>query len=81
MAATNCSLKPYNTFGIDVQAKAFDRFSNLEELSACINTYKGLELLIVGGGSNILFTKDFDGVVLKKAIPSWNMRIRSQWYW
>jgi UDP-N-acetylmuramate dehydrogenase len=73
MAATNCSLKPYNTFGIDVQAKAFDRFSNIEELSACINTYKGLELLIVGGGSNILFTKDFDGVVLKNELKGFEV--------
>jgi UDP-N-acetylmuramate dehydrogenase len=61
----NYSLKPFNTFGIDALAKQFGEFSSLEELDALINIRKDNPLLVLGGGSNILFTKDFDGLVMK----------------
>jgi len=61
------SLKHLNTFGIDVMTKYFVGLDNDREIKKFLlnNPYKGLPLLILGGGSNILFTKDFDGVVLK----------------
>lgn len=62
---TNISLKPYNTFGINVAAQnfaAFDSIASLENLLADINNNP---LLILGGGSNMLFTKDITGYVLK----------------
>lgn len=62
---SNHSLKPYNTFGLDVKAKSFATFNNLETLKEGIQLAKNQELLILGGGSNLLFTKDYDGLVLK----------------
>lgn len=64
----NISLRPYNTFGIDVRARYFAGFSSSEELGELIHTGRGLPLIILGGGSNILFTRDFDGWVLKNEI-------------
>ncbi len=64
----NISLKPYNSFGIDVMARQFTSFSTLTELQELADTRlfnSQKEKLILGGGSNILFTKDFDGLVLK----------------
>lgn len=64
------SLKPYNTFGIDVKAKLFARFDNVQELQELLQMpeLKEEPKLILGGGSNLLFTKDFDGVVLQNNI-------------
>ena len=66
----NYSLKRYNTFGIDVYAKKFASFNSVFELQDILQS--GLDhrqhLLILGGGSNILFTKNFDGLVLKNEI-------------
>jgi len=63
----NVSLKPYNTFGIDVNARIFAEMQNLQDIQLFLNTakYKSIQKLILGGGSNILFTKDFEGVVVK----------------
>jgi UDP-N-acetylmuramate dehydrogenase len=64
----NISLKPYTTFGIEAKAKLFSPFRNEVDLTGCIDQYPGLRKLILGGGSNILFTKDFDGIALKNEI-------------
>jgi UDP-N-acetylmuramate dehydrogenase len=64
----NISLRPYNTFKIDVMARYFSNFSNLEVLSELTTYDSRLTTLILGGGSNILFTKNFDGLVLKNEI-------------
>jgi UDP-N-acetylmuramate dehydrogenase len=66
---TNISLKPYNTFGIDVQAKFFTEIKHVADIDsirkqAVFNQPK----LILSGGSNILFTKNFDGLVIKNSI-------------
>jgi len=66
----NISLQPFNTFGMDVKASFFAAFKTTEELQAILteksaNTEK---ILILGGGSNILFCNDFDGLVLKNEI-------------
>jgi UDP-N-acetylmuramate dehydrogenase len=62
----NISLKGYNTFGIDVRAKLFASFGSAEELGELVSAHS--PILILGGGSNILFTKDFNGLVLKNEI-------------
>jgi len=62
------SLLPYNTFRIDVKARYFSTFSNTDELSELTTHDSRLTTLILGGGSNILFTKDHDGAVLKNEI-------------
>jgi UDP-N-acetylmuramate dehydrogenase len=66
----NFSLKPYNTFGIDAKARFFSSFKNLNELLEILtsNVKRETSDFILGGGSNILFTKDFDGLVLKNEI-------------
>jgi UDP-N-acetylmuramate dehydrogenase len=64
----NISLKPYNTFGIDVKARFFSAFSKLTELEELLAIYPGTSVFILGGGSNILFTRDVNGLVLKNGI-------------
>ncbi len=65
------SLKSYNTFRIDAKAKYFAEVKSEDELSEILTSgeYKNIPKLILGGGSNILLTKDFDGLVLKISIP------------
>lgn len=62
----NYPLLKLNTFGVDVKAKYFTSINTINELIELTktNVFKDLELLILGGGSNILFTKDFDGLVI-----------------
>jgi UDP-N-acetylmuramate dehydrogenase len=63
----NVSLKHLNTFGIDATAKFYTEINSISDLSELISnkTFQTSEKLIVGGGSNMLFTKNFDGIVLK----------------
>ena len=61
---SNISLLPYNTFGIDVKAKTFIEYYSLDELRQALKEHKGERILHIGQGSNLLFTKDFDGVIL-----------------
>lgn len=64
---TNVQLKPFNTFGIEAKAKYFVEVSNIEEIKGILQNskYQNIERLILGGGSNLLLTKDFDGLVIK----------------
>jgi UDP-N-acetylmuramate dehydrogenase len=73
----NISLRPYNTFGIDVKASHFASFSSVEELAELLTVnYKTAHPagvpqttnLILGGGSNILFTGDVERLVLKNEL-------------
>ncbi|MDH5603334.1 MAG: UDP-N-acetylmuramate dehydrogenase [Cyclobacteriaceae bacterium] len=61
------NVKEFNTFGIAVKARWFVSVRSVEEIRELIQTAVFLdhERLILGGGSNLLFTKDFDGVVIK----------------
>jgi UDP-N-acetylmuramate dehydrogenase len=70
MIQKNVSLKPYNTFGIDVSASHFAKFGSVDELSQILNLseIKNLPLLILGGGSNLLLTQNFAGLVLKNEL-------------
>lgn len=71
----NFSLKAYNTFGVDAKARYFTEVNSVEELietlklsDSTTSHYKfaeGLPLLFLGGGSNVLFTKDFEGLVIQ----------------
>ncbi|MEP6684842.1 MAG: UDP-N-acetylmuramate dehydrogenase [Parafilimonas sp.] len=66
----NFSLKQYNTFGIDVNAEEFVAFTTVDDLKELLNSksYTKRYKLILGGGSNILFTKNIDGIVLKNEL-------------
>ena len=63
----NCSIKPYATFGIEAKARYFAKVSSIEELTEVLHNplVSGFPVLILGGGSNMLFTKDFEGLVVK----------------
>jgi len=71
MIRENVSLQKYNTFGIDVTASFFCEFTSTDELSSILSDpdFRNVPVLILGGGSNILFTKNFEGLVLKNSIP------------
>ena len=68
MIQINKNLKEYNTFGISVKAEMFAVFSSIEELKQILSFRNNKKLLILGGGSNLLLTKDFDGLVIKNEI-------------
>jgi len=68
MIQTNKNLKEYNTFGISVNAEMFAVFSSIEELKQILSFRNNKKLLVLGGGSNLLLTKDFDGLVIKNEI-------------
>ena len=68
MIQTNKNLKEYNTFGISVKAEMFAVFSSTEELKQILSFRNNKKLLVLGGGSNLLLTKDFDGLVIKNEI-------------
>ncbi|WP_027376730.1 UDP-N-acetylmuramate dehydrogenase [Kaistella palustris] len=63
----NFSLKKFNTFGVDVAAEYFAQVNSLEELLEAVTFSKNLHLalLVLGGGSNVLFTKDLTGLVIQ----------------
>lgn len=68
----NVSLRKLNTFGIDASAKYFLEASSISHihdlLEGKLSPRNGTSLLTLGGGSNILFTKNFDGLVLKNSL-------------
>ena len=59
------SLLPYNTFGIDVKSKQFVGVKSIDELQAVLNQNQLENLLVLGGGSNLLLTKDFEGLTIR----------------
>lgn len=67
----NISLKPYNTFGIDVNTKYFSEIRSEVQLKKILSSHElnAVPKLIIGGGSNLLLTKNFEGLVLKISIP------------
>jgi len=65
------SLQEYNTFGVKAQAKVLASFKSTEDLKTLLSEkeFNNLPRLILGGGSNLLFVRDFPGLVLKNEIP------------
>ena len=71
----DCSLKSYQTFGMDVKAALLVEYSSVDELKQllsepCVTSSPWLHM---GGGSNLLFTKDFEGTVLHSAISGFEV--------
>jgi UDP-N-acetylmuramate dehydrogenase len=73
MIEKNASLLKYNTFGINSIAKSFAVFNSIDALKDILSSTPEENLLILGGGSNVLFTKDFDGLVLKNEIKGFKI--------
>ena len=63
----NFSLQPYNTFGVEAKARYFTEVNSIDELKEALTfaETQSLQLLFLGGGSNILLTKDFDGLAIQ----------------
>ena len=53
-----------NTFGLEAKAKTFIEYYSLDELRQVLKEHKGERILHIGQGSNLLFTQDFDGIIL-----------------
>lgn len=66
----NYSLKGHNTFGIEAKCRRFLEFSSVNEAQDVLPTLRGEDapLMLLGGGSNLLLTKDFSGTVIHSAI-------------
>ena len=66
----NYSLKEHNTFGIDAKCRRFIEFEDDEEAFevAAILRKSALPYIIIGGGSNLLLTRDFDGIVVRSGV-------------
>ncbi len=71
----NVSLKLYNTFGVPARSRYLVQITNEEEAFAFLvdNMFTSLQIYILGGGSNILFLSDIEGVVLKNNITGINL--------
>lgn len=67
----NISLKKFNTFGMDVLARYFYAFSTVDQMQevGASDTFKHHPVLVLGGGSNMLLTTNFEGLVIKNEIP------------
>lgn len=63
----NFSLQPYNTFGVQAKTRYFTEVNTIDELKEALIFAKtqNLQLLFLGGGSNILLTQDFDGLAIR----------------
>jgi UDP-N-acetylmuramate dehydrogenase len=69
------NLKPFHTFHLNVYSRYFLEFFSLEELKEGLSFAKSYQVysLILGGGSNVLFTKNFEGLVLKNCIKGYEV--------
>ena len=64
----NVQLQPFNTFGLEAKATNFVAFQTVDELKESLIQRADHPLLVLGGGSNVLLTQDFDGLVLKNEL-------------
>ena len=71
----NYPLLPHNTFGMDVNASVFMEYASVEELKSLLDgsSLVGESWLHIGGGSNLLFTKDYAGTILHSAIKGFEV--------
>lgn len=62
------SLQKYNTFGIDVLARHFFTATQIWQVQELIESNRYRDILVLGGGSNLLFTRHYNGLVLHNAV-------------
>src|SRR4051794_32128655 len=76
----NVSLKNFNTFGIDVLSRYFIEINHEEELAELFMDpkWQQTEKLVMGGGSNMLLVKNFEGLVIRMNIRGIEHRINHQ---
>lgn len=68
MLQENINITPFTTFGVEVSSRYFATFSTIEELRKLLAEVKDQQLLVLGGGSNMLFRKDYEGITIKNEI-------------
>ncbi len=75
----NISLKNFNTFGIEVSARYYVEISREDELAELFldPQWLGMKRLVLGGGSNMLFKNDFDGLVIRVNIRGIEQRLQN----
>jgi UDP-N-acetylmuramate dehydrogenase len=71
---SSASLKPYNTFGIEAMAKELVIITSLEELRELLPRLRTEKFIFLGGGSNVLFINDFDGLAVINQIMGLSSR-------
>ncbi len=76
----NISLKPYNTFGIDVKARFFLTIESVLQLQKALQLAAYPKKFILSGGSNMLLTKDLDVLVMRLAIMGISVEEKTQDY-
>ncbi len=64
----NYSLLKHNTFGIEAKCRRYVEFATIEEAVKELPSISKDDYIIIGGGSNVLFTKDYDGTVVRSGI-------------
>lgn len=66
----NVSLKQFNTFGVEARARYYVRIEDVQTLQALVadKAWQHLPWMVLGGGSNVLFVKDFEGLVIHMAL-------------
>ncbi|HZH72213.1 MAG TPA: UDP-N-acetylmuramate dehydrogenase [Mariniphaga sp.] len=68
----NHSIKNYNTFGVDAIARYFFEFTEIEDVDTFVKsnqTWSNVPYFILGGGSNVLFMDNVEGLVLHPNVP------------
>ena len=68
MIEENVDIAPYTTFGISAKAESLAVFSSAEELKELLKKNTSRKTTVLGGGSNVLFTQDYDGLILVNRI-------------
>lgn len=70
----NIQLKPYNSFRTKAKAKLFCEPETVEELSEIIKLHTNEKKLVLGGGYNLFFTQNFDGLIIHPNKKGINIR-------
>lgn len=68
----NYSLKGYNTFGVEAKTRFFFEFTELDDLTKFLDansSWQEEEIFLLGGGSNLLFVNDFEGLIIHPNVP------------
>ena len=69
---TNFSLKEKNTFNIDAKCQKFFEYDNVDELASYLKRMGKKKYFNIGGGSNVLFLSDYDGIILHSNIQGFD---------
>ncbi|GAB3361974.1 UDP-N-acetylmuramate dehydrogenase [Arachidicoccus ginsenosidivorans] len=77
----NFNIQPYNTFGISATVSEFQAFDNVAALSTILKKHANTPLYVLGGGSNVLFTGDYEGLILKNNLKGIQLLKQDQKYY